>query len=255
MTYNFLSADDYKNDIKLDPSVVLNESASQLRWMPNPNMSILSGTFWDKSLRIFEISQTPNGPTILQKAISTLNTIPLCSCWNADCTALYIGCMDGTIKIVDLNTMNVNEIGRHNASVSNLHYIQQQSVLISNAYENKINFWQGGPNPVFSVDVTNKVFVTDYKNGVLCGGTANEKIFFIDMATISSGAKTILDSSELGKFSQIESIALDAKAETIGIGTVDGRANISKVIRSSQLQSTQGNFLMNNIITFKSNKS
>jgi WD40 repeat protein len=180
--------------------------------MPNPNMSIFSATFWDKSLRIFEISQTPTGPAILQKAMTMLNMIPLCSCWNADCTALYVGCMDGTIQIVDLNTMVVNEIGRHNASVSNLHYVPQQSVLISNAYESKINFWQGGPNPILSVDVADKVFVTDYKNGVLCGGTANEKIFFLDMATVSSGAKTILDSSELGKFSQIESIVLDAKA-------------------------------------------
>lgn len=48
-----------------------------------------------------------------------------------------------------------------------------QNVLISNAYENNINFWQGGPNPIFTVDVMNKVFVTDYQNNVLAGGTAN----------------------------------------------------------------------------------
>lgn len=58
----------------------------------------------------------------------------------------------------------------------------------------------------------NKVFVSDYKNGVLAGGTTNEKIFLIDMATVSSGTKTILDSVDLGKFSQIQSIALDNKA-------------------------------------------
>lgn len=94
-------------------------------------------------------------------------------------------------------------MGKHNASISNLHFIPQQNVLISNAYENNIHFWQGGPNPVFSVDVMNKVYASDYKNGTFVGGTANEKIFLIDMATVATGTKTILDSIDLGKFSQI----------------------------------------------------
>lgn len=102
--------------------------------MPNPQMNIFSATFWDKTLRIFEVTQTPNGPGILQKVMTTLNTVPTCSCWNADCSALYVGCMDGTIKIIDINTMNTNDIGKHNASVANLHYIPQQNILISNAY-------------------------------------------------------------------------------------------------------------------------
>ena len=81
--------------------------------------------------------------------------------------------MDGTIKIMDINTQTISEVGKHNASITKLHYIPQQNVLISSAYENNINFWQGGPNPVLSVDVINKVFVTDYKNGILAGGTLN----------------------------------------------------------------------------------
>lgn len=144
--------------------------------------------------------------------VTNFNTVALCSCWNADCSALYIGCMDGTIKILDINTQSISEIGKHNASVNNLHYIPQQNVLVSTGYENNIHFWQGGPNPVFSADVMNKVFVSDYKNGVLAGATANEKVFLIDMATVTSGTKTILDSIDLGKFSQIESLALDNKA-------------------------------------------
>lgn len=200
--------DDYGNDIKLDPSVQLPESASSISWISNPSMPVFASTFWDKTLRIFEAN--PSG--IFQKVSTTLNTVPLCSTWNGDCSALYVGCMDGTIKLIDVNTMNVTDIGRHNAGVANLHFIPQQNILISTAYENSVHFWQGGPNPVLSVDVMNKIFVSDFKNGVLAGGTANEKIFFIDMATVSSGTKTILDSVDLGKFSQISSISLDKKA-------------------------------------------
>lgn len=101
---------------------------------------------------------------------------------------------------------------------------------------------------MLSVDVLNKVYVSDFKNGVLAGGTASEKIFIIDMNTVSSGTKTILDSVDLGKYSQIEAVALDIKAESIGLSTVDGRANISNLTRTPQ------GFKMNPVITFKSNK-
>lgn len=180
--------------------------------------------------------------------MTTLNTVPLCSVWNADNTQLYVGCIDGTIKLVDMMTMNVQQIGKHNAPVANLHYIPMQNVLISNGYENNIHFWQGGPNPVMTVDVMNKVFVTDFQNGILTGGTSNQKIFFIDMKTVSSGTKTILDSVDLGKFSQIQSIALDSQANTLGVATVDGRANISTINKTIQP------FKLNPIITFKANK-
>ena len=86
-----------------------------------------------------------------------------------------------------------------------------QNVLISTAYENNVNFWQGGPNPVMSIPVDNKIFISDYSNNILAGATANERLFFMDMAMIGSGNKTIMDSADLGKFSQLQSICLDKK--------------------------------------------
>lgn len=61
--------------------------------------------------------------------------------------------------------------------------------------------------------------------------------------------KTISDSVDLGKFSQIQSLSLDKKGETIGLTTVDGRCNISSLTRSSN------GFKSHAIITFKSNKT
>lgn len=68
------------------------------------------------------------------------------------------------------------------------------------------------------------------------------------MQTVTNGAKTILDSADLGKFSQLQTVVVDTKAETIGCATADGRANISALIKS------QTGFKLNSIITFKSNK-
>ena len=80
------------------------------------------------------MTQTPTGPGILQKIVTSLNTVPLATAWNGDFSALYIGCMDGSIKIMDINTQTISDIGRHNASVSKLHYVRQKNVLISSAY-------------------------------------------------------------------------------------------------------------------------
>lgn len=44
--------------------------------------------------------------------------------------------------------------------------------------------------------------------------------------------KTILESKDLGKHSQLQSCAVNSKQDTIGLSTFDGRSNISKLIKN-----------------------
>lgn len=60
---------------------------------------------------------------------------------------------------------------------------------------------------------------------------------------------TIFDSADLGKGSQLQSIALNSKGTAYGIGCVDGRANISNFTKT-----LNGNFSVKGHLTFKSNK-
>ena len=62
-------------------------------------------------------------------------------------------------------------------------------------------------------------------------------------------AKTVLDSQDLGKGSKIQSVAINPKATMVGLGSIDGRANVSSITRSSN-----GSYSLKTIITFKSNK-
>lgn len=66
---------------------------------------------------------------------------------------------------------------------------------------------------------------------------------------MSMGQKSILDSLDLGKNSQIQSIVLNQKGTVVGLGSVDGRANISTLTRTNN-----GGFTLKSNITFKSNK-
>ena len=65
---------------------------------------------------------------------------------------------------------------------------------------------------------------------MLVVGTANERILLIDINNQNS--KTIVDSLDLGKFSQIQSIAINQKGSTFGIASFDGRANLSSITKN-----------------------
>ena len=247
---SFVHTEDYNKDVKMNDAIVLHDSISSIKWVNlinNDAPPIFAGTCWDKSVRIFEVSQNGTNYCINQKSMVNLPQPATCLAWNQDNTIIYLGCIDGVIRAMDVNTMNITEIGKHNVGISSINFVPGQNVLISTGFEDKVNFWQGNPNPVMSVSVENKIFVADYNNGVLAGATANERIFYLDLNTLPN--KTITDSVDLGKFSQIQSLSLDKRGETIGLTTVDGRSNISSLTRTSS------GFKSHAIITFKSNKT
>lgn len=99
-----------------------------------------------------------------------------------------------------------------------------------------------------SLNVENKVYVADCSNNILAGATNGEKLFYTDMQMASQGNKTLLDSTDLGKYSQIQSLSLDQKGECVGLTTIDGRSNISSLTKTSH------GFKTHPLITFKSNK-
>jgi hypothetical protein len=53
----------------------------------------------------------------------------------------------------------------------------------------------------------------------------------VDINNINS--RTISDSADLGKHSQLQSVAINQKCTTYGIATFDGRANISMINRNA----------------------
>lgn len=58
------------------------------------------------------------------------------------------------------------------------------------------------------------------------------------------GQKTITDSADLGKHSQIQSVAINSKATTVGLSTFDGRSNITGITKSPNGGYLQVNHLL-----------
>lgn len=144
---------------------------------------------------------------------------------------IYVGDITGLIQAFNVQTQQFNDVGKHGAAISALHIIPNQNVIISAAFENNIHFWQPGNNqPVFTIDMGNKVFSSDFAYPILLTGLGNEKIGIIDINNASN--KTILDSQDLGKNSQLQSCAINKNTDTIGFSTFDGRSNIANIVKS-----------------------
>lgn len=75
----------------------------------------------------------------------------LCCSWRNDGGAIFAGCADGTTKMIDVSTNNIQNIGKQNAPVSTLHWIQEMNVLMVNSFDKSMNFLSPGTSsPVAS---------------------------------------------------------------------------------------------------------
>lgn len=224
--------DDYNNDIKPDNNCPpLPDAVSSIDWIGNNMGNMFACTCWDGTLRVYEV--TNNGYTAcLTQKVNAKAKNPLTKCvWSQDCQAIYVGDITGLIQAFNVQTQQFVDVGKHNAAISALHIVPGQNVIISAAYENTVHFWQpGNPQPVFSIDMGNKVFCSDFANPILLLGLGNEKIGIVDITNTSN--KTILESVDLGKNSLLQSCAINKAGDTIGLSTFDGRSNISNITKS-----------------------
>lgn len=247
--------DDYKSDVKPDQSVApFNDAFSSISWAPTiPN--VFCSSSWDGELRVFEVAQGPYGAAIMQK-MSYKFPMPALKCaWNDQSTQIFVGLMDGSLKIYDINSGQVADLGRHSAAISSLHFVPGMNAVVSSGFENNIHFWQvGNPNPVMTVNAENKVFTSDFMFPMLVAGTASEKIVLVDIN--NAATRSVVDSVDLGKFSQIQSVAINNKCSMFGIASFDGRANLSSINKNvnGMFAPVTPPLSQKSVITFKSNK-
>lgn len=163
--------DDYGKDIKPDQNnPPLPQSLSSIAWSPSIS-TVFAATFWDGSLKLFEITQSQIGLSITER-ISFKHNYPALKCtWNNEGSQVYVGMADGLIKSFDINSQNIQDVGSHNSAISSLHMVPNQNILISSGYEEALNFWQvGNTNPIAQINMENKVFASDFQYPFLVAG-------------------------------------------------------------------------------------
>ena len=172
---SFSGQDDYNNDIKPDQTCMpLPDSVSSIDWIGNNMGNMFACTCWDGTFRIYEVVNKGYNSSLAQK-INVKAKNPLTKCvWSQDCQNIYVGDVTGLIQAFNVQTQQFVDVGKHNAAISALHVVPGQNIIISGAFENNIYFWQpGNAQPVFTIDMGNKVFCSDFAYPILLTGLAN----------------------------------------------------------------------------------
>lgn len=129
------SLDDYKNDVKPDQSMPnYQDSISNISWAPAHLGNFFVTSSWDGELRILSLEQGQFGPAIFQKNSTKFNSPALKCTWNDQGNQIYVGLMDGTIKLYDIGSGQSVDVGRHGSAISSLHYVPGMNAIVSTAY-------------------------------------------------------------------------------------------------------------------------
>jgi WD40 repeat protein len=224
--------DDYSTDVKPHQSVLpYSDSISSIAWAPPHLGRVLATTSWDGELRILSLEDSQFGPALFQKFCSKYPYPPLKCCWNDEGTQIYVGLLDGSVNVFDFGGGQGMEVGRHGSAINSLHFVTGMNAVLSAAHEPMAQIWQPhSPTPILSLNAENKIFTSAFQYPMFVAGTANEKILMLDLYSYNS--KILIDSSDLGKHSQIQSIALNPKGNICGIGSNDGRTTIMSLIKN-----------------------
>lgn len=135
-----------------------------------------------------------------------------------------------------MTTGHILDIGTHSAPINFIKSIPEYgNTLLTSAYENNINFWNlNTKRPSQTVSFGRKVFKTAYGGEVLATGMSEQKIGLANIRALQR--KKDSDSSELGKYSQIQTIQVSRNGKFLGLGTIDGRVNISMITSNSNME-------------------
>ena len=129
------SLDDYKNDVKPDQSMPnYSDSISSIAWAPNHIGNFFATTSWDGELRIVAVEQGQFGPAIFQKNLNKFASPTLKCTWNDQGNQIYVGLMDGSIKLYDLGSGQNVDVGRHGSAISSLHFVPGMNAIVTTAF-------------------------------------------------------------------------------------------------------------------------
>jgi len=148
-----------------------------------------------------------------------------------DLTKLFGGCVNGLVKAFDINSGKSFNVGKHDASVKSCYYLPKTNLLLSLSFDKTMRLWDLRTQQAAVVlDLGLKVYCSDLLLPYLAIGGSHEKLVLIDLDNIQSfqkGGPGYFEST-VGKESQITCVSFLPDGAGLGVGSNDGRVNVSK---------------------------
>ena len=113
------------------------DTVQSLKWAPSSH-NLLCAAGWDCKASIWQISDDQ------QNSLKSQVTLPepvLSVSWKPDLSSVALGCCDSQVKLWDLESSQVLQIGQHSAPVREVFWCEQLGMTISGSWDGTVAFW------------------------------------------------------------------------------------------------------------------
>ncbi|KAI9721695.1 MAG: hypothetical protein M1828_005063 [Chrysothrix sp. TS-e1954] len=150
------------------------DSISELAFSPTTNH--LAVASWDAKLRIYEVS-----PTGVSKPVTWIECPKpvLTCCWSKDSSKVAAAGIDNVVKVMDVATSQVVEVGKHDAAISRIRMIEVGGtpILATGSWDKTVKYWDfRSPEPSGTLVCQERVYAMDASKDRLVVGTAGRDL-------------------------------------------------------------------------------
>ncbi|KAL0586942.1 hypothetical protein ABG067_003564 [Albugo candida] len=203
----------------------INDGVQSLSWSSTSN-TLVAGS-WDNHVRCWDVQHAGTQFNAVPKAQITHDGPVLCTCFSGDGTTVFSGSCDKTAKMWNLNgPAQGQQIASHEAPIRAIAAVQEAGCVVTASWDKTVKYWDTRtPNPMGSLNVSERCYAMDVKHPLLVVATADRQIHVVDIRKPTQIYKSITSNLKF----QTRSIACFSDAQGFAIGSIEGRVAIQHV--------------------------
>jgi mRNA export factor len=218
---------------------LIEDSISQIRFYPSPQINVFATGGWDKKIRIWNVNyQVQNTMNQTQSAqinsslahIDQVDSPILSVCWQGQTQNVFCGCTDGSIIQINAQNKTKNILSKHADGCKDLVYSSNLNVLFSGGWDGKLNIWDlRSQNPVLSYQFNNKIYTMSLAHNLLVVGCSDRVVAYFNLAKLQMNQFTpeAVFNSHLNY--QTRRVCCFPNGTGYAIGSIEGRIAIKNV--------------------------
>lgn len=188
---------------------------------------------WETSLPKADLNMTPGQTPAMQavpKAQQSAGGPVLDLCYSDDGSKIFFGSADKTLRMWDLGSNQVTQIGAHDNCIKSVHFIQSPSYqcVMTGSWDKTLKFWDARqPNPMLTLNLPDRLYAADvmYPMAVACTAGKNCIVYQLD------NSPREYKKMDINLKNMLRSVAICADLKTkqpigFAVGSVEGRVAI-----------------------------